>query len=635
MTRYYERESYKSVDQMKRPRLEKILLIIVTIMYIGANIAYLVIKVNAESIRSKEMSIPLSNKFLNENVITILKEATFYIQLLDAFLSQLGIALVLLAYFIVLLIKRSKVPIHTVLKILLFYIALKVVPSPTFLRSVDLDGLSQKMSVPMEYIMWSFAVIPFLCLIPAIPFLLSRTPKDTVQTLFGLGRSYLELILKLLVYPDKMYRLLSTISSLLGTCAFVLILLSITMPWSTIRFRPNDDIRPTINVVKNFIEKVDGILEEFKKVTDKVCDLATKAMNSEVIRAAMEKFDEAKKALDFVKKAVEIAKKVKDGTEETVKKVKKGIEKIIPGRKKREAFKFDPDDTNKMQTEKDKLLRISKKDTSCAAIDVLEKFSCDVYTIAYIASIILMAIPFVGIVAKIVLTAARVARKVFLLLKQFMRLADKLQATRQYLNEMFNTIFKDPIFEWTVTFKPEKYMLLFLFPSLITGLFFISTVFWKRRNAADVKLRVIVSTIAFVFLFTNGAVLAYVWISKWVTETALQRLPLIDVEVEELEGWNMIKLAYVLSTASSLLLLVYSSGEIFQMHEVRSLKFLIFERVSFKYIHGCSGITVSACCRFKNFESIFLAIDFHPTSSVLFRRMVECILLILCYLYIF
>ena len=508
MTRYYERESYKSVDQLKKHRVEKILLIITTIIFIGANIAYFVIKFNTDSVSAKKLNVSLSNKFLNEEAIIFLHHATYYIQLLDGFLSQLGIGLVLLVYFVVLLLQKSKVPIHSVLKLLFFYIGLKVLPSPTLLRDMD------STSIMIKYVMWGLAVIPFVSLIPAIPFICSRSLYDTGKHAVGLLRSYLELILKLLVYPDKMYRLLSSVSSVLGTCAFILIVLSIVMPWSVIRFRPNEEIRPAIHTVKNFISKVENILKTFKEVTDTVCGDTSKEMRK------------------GVNKAIEDVEKATDNAE-------------------------DP----KALEEATKNLSSISVSTSCKNIDQLEQISCTAYRVAYVASIALMLVPFAGAAGKVALVTARVARKVFLLLKQFMRLIDKIGSTGQFLVDMLTNVLKDPFYEWTVTFKPEKYMLFFLFPCLITGLFFISMGFWRRKQSSEVKLRLIVSTISFVFLFTNSAVCAYIWISKWVTETALEKLPLIDVEVDELIGWKMIKLAYMFSSASSLLLWMYSSGK--------------------------------------------------------------------------
>ena len=187
MTRYYERESYKSVDQIKKHRVEKILLIIITVICMGANIAYLVMKINAESLPSNALNISLSNKILNEQAFIFLQEAASYIRLLDVFLSQLAIAIVLLTYFVSLLVQKRKVPIHSVVKVLFCYIALKVSPSPTLLRDIDIDGTSTK----MEYVMWSLAVFPFLSLVPVIPFLCLRTPKGNIQSAVGFLGSYL------------------------------------------------------------------------------------------------------------------------------------------------------------------------------------------------------------------------------------------------------------------------------------------------------------------------------------------------------------------------------------------------------------------------------------------------------------
>ena len=202
---------------------------------------------------------------------------------------------------------------------------------------------------------------------------------------------------------------------------------------------------------------------------------------------------------------------------------------------------------------------------SCSVIGHLKKISCGVYIAAYIASIVLMVIPFAGVAGKIALQAARVARKIFLLLKHFLRLIREIDKIRLYLTKMLRTVLKDPFSEWTVTFKPEIHMLLFLVTCLITGLFFISVGFWRRKKSSEVKLRLIVSTISFVFLFINSALCVYVWISLWIKETVFEKLPIIDVEVEELTGWKMIKLAYLFSSASSLLLWIYSSGKNFRI----------------------------------------------------------------------
>ena len=512
MTRYYERESYKSVNQLKKHRVEKILLIIITVICMGANIAYLVMKINADSLPSNALNISLSNKILNEQAFIFLQEVASYIRLLDVFLSQLGIAIVLLIYFVALLVQKRKVPIHSVVKVLFCYIALKVSPSPTLLGDIDIDGTSTK----MEYVMWSLAVFPFLSLVPAIPFVCLRTPKDNMQSAVGFLGSYLELVLKSLSQPDKIYRLLSTLSSLLGTCAFVVILLSIAMPWYTVRFRPNEDIRPAIDTVGHFISKVDNILNKFKDVTDTVCKGTSRTLNEDVEKA-MKKIDEAKAEEKDLKAINEAKKNLSD------------IQSSVP--------------------------------KSCSVIGHLEKISCGVYIAAYIASIVLMVIPFAGVAGKIALQAARVARKIFLLLKHFLRLIREIDKIRLYLNKMLRTVLKDPFSEWTVTFKPEIHMLLFLFPCLITGLFFISVGFWRRKKSSEVKLRLIVSTISFVFLFTNSALCAYVWISLWVKEATFENLPIIDVEVDELTGWKMVKLAYLFSSASSLLLWTYSSGK--------------------------------------------------------------------------
>ena len=105
-------------DQSKKHRLEKLLLIIVTIIYIVANIVYLVQKLKSFPEVQENSNIPPSLKtFLSKETFASLQKLTTNILQLSGFLSQIIISLVLLTYFISLLIKKKKVPINSVLKI--------------------------------------------------------------------------------------------------------------------------------------------------------------------------------------------------------------------------------------------------------------------------------------------------------------------------------------------------------------------------------------------------------------------------------------------------------------------------------------------------------------------------------------
>lgn len=498
MTRYYERNDHGRHEQRLKHRLEKILLIIVVVFAVGANIGYFVIRINSNILLIN------ATEYIGGNEVVILNDTYAYIQLADVFASQLLLSVFLLFNIVVMLLKKTRVPIHTVVKLLLFYNVMK--PTVILFKQLDVAEVSRKLSLPNDYFMWALAVIPFSGFLPLIPFILSRSPYDHIQTILGLLRSYLELLSNLLKNRDKVYRLLNTISTILGTCAFIMIVMSMAVPWTVVKFRPKEDLRPTINSTRKFISTLKDTLNVFEKITQTVCQSTYK---------------------DFQNELAEV---------------------------KNNSLHHDPSLMSIFS-------KLSGEETDCEAVEIAEKISCGIYLASYPLAISLMIAPFTGFFGKLLLSSARVSRRVFILLQQFKQVQGKIKDTINSLNFVLGTILKDPIYEWVVAFKPELYMIVIILPCMVLGLYSISLGFWKRDRSI-VEVRLIVTMVSTVFLFTNVVMCIFVWTFKTAVEVIFEELPLVTAEVHDLIGWRLVKLAYILSSISSLILMIYQFGKI-------------------------------------------------------------------------
>ncbi|KAK3107418.1 hypothetical protein FSP39_014163 [Pinctada imbricata] len=525
MTRYYQRDSFRLDNQTKKQRAEKILLLVVVAVSLATNITNFVFKLKVKDKLLFGSNVEkIASTFISAETLSTLRLITGYVNFIAESAAPLLITTVLAVYFFALLIRSTFVPIHTVAKVLLVYIAIKSVPSSTFLAKIDIPTVSEEIGISIDSFMWFFACVPFVIFLPMLPYIFTRSLKDIIEEVLDILRSFLELLLNF-VFPSKVYRLLSMISSVLGACSFILIIFSLAVPWNDINFKPNKDLREVATGINTFLSSVEDFYNTFEEVTNKVCGESRNNM-----------------AKDLSDSQKEIDKKDDYGGDaQSIKEAKSNFTKV--------------------QEELTKLTSSTSTSPTCSRINEIDRISCTAYRIAYFAAIALMLVPFAGVAGKIALQTARVTRTVLLLLKRFINMKGKIDAVIRLLKFFRDKFLSGVIHTWTVKFQSEKYIMVFLLPCMGLGLFCISLGFWHRSKFSDARIRGIVSIISTVFLFINGALCIFAWTSKWVTEKTMEGLPLVEVEVKELIGWKMIKLAYVLSTISAIILWLFSSAD--------------------------------------------------------------------------
>ena len=499
--------------------MEKLLLIIVTIVYIVTNIVYLVQKLKSFPEVQENSNIPPSLKaFLSKETFASLQKLTTNILPLSGFLSQIIISLVLLTYFISLLLKKKNVSINSVLKIFFLYISMKASPSTTCFYNFDVNDSSIEVNqvyISKEYILWILVLLPFLSV---VPFVLTHSPINHIYTLARYFRSGLKYMTKIIAVVN-VPKILITLSTVIGACAFYLLLLSCFLPWCSVKFRPNDDLRATIQTMKEFTLKTDSFINSSGTVMEILCKKISDDIAEEIKTTST--------YLLFEMNRTEYNNTIRSKIDEIQRNVS-GI-KIIP---------------------------------LCKFTDAVDDSECAIYFSLYTSAIVMMQFPFFGGSAgSALLTASRVMHEGYTILKLFNKVRNKVTATRNLFARILNTVLSDPVYVWTLRFLPDIYMLLFIFPCLVVGFVCISLGFWKRLKPSEMKLTQVIFMISFVFFITNFAMFVYVWVFKTALETVLGTLPLITVEVEELTGWKAIKLAYMFSSASSLLLCINSLGK--------------------------------------------------------------------------
>ena len=381
-------------------------------------------------------------------------------------------------------------------------------------NSFDVNDYSievHEVYISNKYVLWILFLLPFLS---TVPFVLTYSPLNYISTLVRYFRSGLKYMTKIKAVVNAP-KIVMTISTVIGACAFFLLILSCFLPWCSIKFRPNVDLRATIQTMQGFTSKSDSFINSSGKVMDKLC----------------------------IKISDDIAEEIKTISENN----------------------FDnPEYNNTIRSQMYEIQRnISRIEiiSLCKFTDAVEASQCAIYFTAYTSAMVMMQIPFLGGPGSALLTASRVMHEGYTILKLFNKVRNKVTATRNLFAHILNTFLTDPVYVWTIRFLPNIYMLFFIFPCLVLGFVYISLGFWKRIKASEMKVTQVISTISFVFFITNFAMFVCVWIFKPALETVLKTLPLITVEVEELTGWKTIKLAYMFSSASSLLLCIRSVGK--------------------------------------------------------------------------
>lgn len=531
MQRYYEDEDFKQSVQRPKQRVEKVIMLTLSLCLVTGHVFNLLCNLQVLSLFASSPNNTLPNTtetlealldhFLVSEQQNTVNNFLYYLDTVTNVGAKLFLSFVLALYIIVRLCQSHFVPVHTAVKVLLFYNLLAALPS-----DVTVTSLVQGRNISADASLWLVACIPLLFLLQAIPYIVTRSMYSLFVELKNALKSFLTLFCNFCHY-SKRFRLLHTFSIVFGMCALMFLLLGLPLPWINIDFQPDTDLGVLFDLHGNLLGTIKEVLVPFEKL-------------SGCITLPENKYSEQLKA-------------VKDDQSEC----------------------FDNNFLVKKPAHCDKL-KVAVVNASAAQNSLpncLPLDDCPIYLSLMTAGIALAQVPFAGVPGTLMMKMARTVRKLFRLRKKLMKVAGTFQQFESALHD-FAIFFKRPIATKVISFTMNIHLLTFFLPCILICIICISTGFWKRQVLKSGRMKLTYPFLAFLLFSANFATFALSFCYKPFMVHIFDIVPLVTVEVTESLGWSFIKAALLSSTVSAGLMWINSLGNFKNIYLCSDLSFV-------------------------------------------------------------
>lgn len=518
MLRYYEDENFKQKVQRSKQRVEKVIMLTLSLCLVTGHVFNLLCNLQVYSLfaSSPNNSLPTSTEsvkthldhFLVSEQRNTANNLLYYLDTVANVGAKLFLSFVLVLYVLVRLCQSRFVPVHTAVKVLLFYNLLVALPSDVTVTSLVHAIIGRNISADVS--LWLVACIPLLFFLQAIPYIVTRSMYKLFKELKNALKSLLTVIFNFCHY-SKRFRLLHTLFVVFGMCALMFLLLGLFLPWIKIDFQPDTDLGVFFNLYGNLRGTVKEVLVPFDKLRG--CISLPKNKYSEPLQAVKDK-----------------NRKCFDGTTE------------------------NPAHCDKLKIAFNASAVMNSLPSDCLPLD-----DCPIYLSLMTAGIAVAQVPFGGTAGTLMMKMARTIRRMFRLRKKLMKVADTFQQFESALQDI-SIFFKRPIATKFISFTMNIHVYTFLLPCILICIICISTGFWTRQVLKSDRKKLTYSFLAFFLFFANFATFTLSFVYKPFMVHVYDVVPLVTLEITESLGWYFIKAALLSSTVSAGLMWINSLG---------------------------------------------------------------------------